>query len=151
MDRRLFLGGAAFMLLGIAVSVGSFQLGLGSLRKPGTGFVPFIAGSVVALLSLLDVLKAFSSGKGEIRSLASLWKGLYWQRAAVIIFITSSYALLLSRTGFVVVTPFYVGLCMRVLGYRRWFKIGLTLVFSTLAFYLLVYCFELSIPPFPPS
>ncbi len=151
MDRRLFLGGAAFMLLGVAVSVESYRLGLGSLHKPSTGFVPFIAGSVVALLSLADVLKGLSPGKRDIKSLASIWEGLYWKKAAAIIFLTSLYSLLISRTGFVVLTPFYVGCCMRVLGYRKWFKIGLTFVFSTLAFYLLVYFFELSIPPFPPS
>lgn len=149
MDLRLLVGGTAFFILGIAVCIGSYKLGLGRLDKPGTGFILFLAGSIIALLSTVDIIIAFLPGKREVRKLTSLWKGLYWRRTAFIIFITLIYALLLNLTGFLIVTPFYVGFCMRVLGYQKWFIMGITIVVSTLLFYLLAYFFTLPIPLLP--
>ena len=149
MDLRMLVGGTAFFTLGFAVCVGSYKLGLGRLDNPGPGFILFIAGSTMALLSVVDIITAFLPSKREVRTLASLWRGLYWRRAAFIIFITLLYVLLLNLAGFLIITPFYVGSCMRVVGYQKWLIMGITIVVSTLLFYLLAYFFALPIPLLP--
>jgi hypothetical protein len=103
----------------------------------------------MALLSVVDIIIALLPSKREVRTLTSLWKGLYWRRTAFIIFITLLYVLLLNLAGFLIVTPFYVGFCMRVVGYQKWFIMGIAIVVSTLLFYLLAYFFALPIPLLP--
>ncbi len=149
MDLRMLVGGTAFFILGIAVCVGSYRLGLGRVDDPGTGFTLFIAGSIMVLLSMVDIITALLPSKREVRTLTSLWKGLYWRRTALLVFVTVLYVLLLNHAGFLTVTPFYVGICMRVAGYQKWFIMGITIVVSTLLFVLLAYLFVLPIPLLP--
>jgi len=149
MDFKSLIGGATFFALGVSVCIGAYALGVGRLNRPGTGLIFFLAGSVVALLSVADIVKGLLSRKEGIRELLSVWQGVYWRRAALILFGTLIYALLLNAAGFLVLTPFYVGFCMRILSRQKWWITGVAVVLSTLTFYLLSYSFNLPISPLP--
>ena len=96
MDLTALIGGMGFFVVGFLICIGSLGLGLGDLQNPDSGFVPFIAGSLMALLSLWDIARGFSSKSSGIQKFLSLWQGLHWGKAALLFSGTvSAIALLL--------------------------------------------------------
>ena len=44
------IGGLIWLVLGIAMCIESVELGLGKIRVPGAGFLPFLSGVLLAIL-----------------------------------------------------------------------------------------------------
>ncbi|HWU37153.1 MAG TPA: hypothetical protein VN203_05840, partial [Candidatus Acidoferrum sp.] len=72
-----------WVILGLIISLGSLQYGLGSLESPGTGFMPFLAGLAITLLSLIG----FSQGvfKRRERSWKPILRGVDWPKTAIVV------------------------------------------------------------------
>jgi len=89
----------------------SLRVGLGTLNKPGSGFLPFCAGVILASLSLMLVYQGWGLRKSQkplslrvILALASLFV----------------YSLVLETLGFMVATFLLVGIFFRLGERRRW-------------------------------
>lgn len=114
------VGGGIWMVLGIALGIGSLRLGLGSLHKPGPGFMPFLTGVLLGLMGLLlaflDTRKR-SEEKGEEKvSLRQFWgKGVYSLAASFL------YAFFLDPLGFIVATFLLIFSLLKIMGTRKWF------------------------------
>ena len=127
-----FLSGLVFLLLGLAVCYFSLQLGLGSPSKPGPGFMPFLGGLLLALLSLILVLRVLLSDS------EAFWEvEVKLGNILLILGAMAAYAFLLERIGFVFVTFVFVGLLIRFIKPQSWRKAVLGGVISSAASYLL--------------
>jgi putative tricarboxylic transport membrane protein len=149
MDFKSFAPGVAFLILGILVSINAYHLGLGSLGRPGPGLFIFLAGSLIVLLTSVDIIKGISRKRSKSIKLASLWQGTYWARAALLLTATVIYALVLDSLGFLLPTFLYIGFCVRLLHASKWGPCVISAILSTSLFYLLVRLFEVPIPPLP--
>lgn len=114
------VGGVIWMVLGIALGIGSLRLGLGSLHKPGPGFMPFLTGvllgSLGLLLAFLNTRKRSEEKGGEKVSLRQFWgKGVY---SLAISFL---YAFFLDPLGFIVATFLLIFSLLKIMGTRKWF------------------------------
>jgi putative tricarboxylic transport membrane protein len=94
------LGSLFWLALGAGTMYGSLGLGLGSMQEPGSGFLAFTAGCFVSLAALFVFFQSFFGDPALQTKLSSLWEGLKWSRAAIVVVITLAYIVALERLGF---------------------------------------------------
>jgi putative tricarboxylic transport membrane protein len=127
-----YKSGIFFLILGLGVCFFSWKIGLGSPAKPGPGFMPFLAGLLLAALSfvlLVQVLFRWTMPNWETKI---QWKNILSVLAAMV-----AYGLLLDEIGFVLVTFAFVVLLMKVIEPQSWKRAILGGAISSLASYLL--------------
>ena len=94
-----YKSGIFFLLLGLWVCFFSWKIGLGSPAKPGPGFMPFLAGLLLAFLSFLLVIQVLFSWTAATWATRIQWKNTLLVLAAMV-----AYGFLLDKIGFVFVT-----------------------------------------------
>lgn len=127
-----YKSGIFFFLLGLGVCYFSWKIGLGTLAKPGPGFMPFLAGLLLAALSSVLVVQALLSWIMPTWETTIQWKNILSVLAAMV-----AYGLLLDKIGFVLVTFAFVALLMKFIEPRSWRRAVLGGAISSLASYLL--------------
>ena len=102
-----------WILLGGTITISSFSYGVGSFSPPGPGFITFLAGAALTLLSLvLFISSTRSKGSGE--SLRSLWEGRQTGKAFYILALLAAYMFLVTPLGFLLSTFLLLILLFRV-------------------------------------
>jgi len=105
--------GIFWILFGGTITVSSFSYGVGSFSTPGPGFITFLAGAALTLLSVvLFISSAGSKGSGE--SLRSLWGGRQTRKAFYILALLVVYMFLVTPLGFLLSTFFLLIFLFRV-------------------------------------
>ena len=124
--------GFFFLLLGIVVCCFSSRIGLGKPSHPGPGFLPFLAGSLLAFLSFVLLLQV------AFGRMAQSWPITFRvKNIAVILAAMAAYGFLLDRIGFLFVTFLFVTFLVRVIEPRSWVKSIMAGACSAVASYLL--------------
>jgi len=125
-----------WMGVGLLSIYGSFQLDLGTLREPGSGFLPFLAGSVICLMALIVFLQSFLQEKGFQVQISTLWKRHRWHRSAIVFLLLLGYILFLEWIGFLL-TAFVMVLAMvKVVEKLSWGKALLISISASMVSYL---------------
>ncbi len=127
-----YKSGILFLALGLAVCYFSWKIGLGSPAKPGPGFMPFLAGLLLAALSFALVVQVLLSWT------VPTWKtNIQWKNILAVLATMIAYGLLLEKIGFVLVTLGFVILLMKVIEPQSWKRAVLGGMISSMASYLL--------------
>jgi putative tricarboxylic transport membrane protein len=112
---------SGFILGGIggAICLAGVRLGVGSLRDPGSGFIFFCCGAILAGLSAVLIGGTYASqsgidGKGPAQ--------VRWLPALLICSGLLGYAWALERLGFLLSTFVLMSLLLRVTARARWDK-----------------------------
>lgn len=105
--------GIFWILLGGAITISSFFYGVGSFSAPGPGFITFLAGAILTLLSLVLFISS-SKSKGTGQSLRSLWEGRQSGKAFYILALLVAYMFLMTPLGFLLSTFLLLILLFRV-------------------------------------
>lgn len=117
--KHLDLGSSAFwVLFSVLVAWGSYHLRLGTLHKPGAGFLPFLAACVLAGLSLILLIQSFLK-RGEEEPGTGPEK-VRWPKALLIPGFLLGYALGLERLGFVITTFLLLFLLLKLIEPQSW-------------------------------
>ena len=133
--------------LGFSAIYGSIKIGLGTVREPGSGFLPFIASIAISLFGLIIFIQSRGRDEGKNRSLASLWQGLRWKRPLAVCVITVGYILLFERLGFAIATFLFLMSLLKGMESLAWWKALLLSGFTTgLSYLLLSFSLESTIP-----
>jgi putative tricarboxylic transport membrane protein len=128
------------MVFGLAVALGSLSYQFGSFANPGAGFLPFFAGAIIAVLSAVTF---FQNLKKRFRPLGELWKGVQWQRPALVSACLLIYAFFMRDLGFVISTFIVMTCFFRVLEPPNW-KVTLAAAATTTIAFVLVFRIWLS-------
>ena len=115
------ISGTIWLLFSLAVIEESYRLGLGSLRTPDAGFLPFVAAMTLGILSLLLLL----STVGEKQRRTGRAGDLSFNRPRLpkVFYILASlfvYALLLSTLGFILCTAIFIVFLLVAIERQRW-------------------------------
>ena len=128
------VSGAIWFAGGIAIAVGSLRYGLGPLDSPGTGFLPFLAGSAISLLALIGLVHATVK-----RTRGAGWKpvmrGALWKKSLLVMTALLAYALLLKPLGFFLCTALFMGFLLRAVEPQRWLVVAAGAVLTALGAY----------------
>jgi putative tricarboxylic transport membrane protein len=131
--------------LGLFLMIFSSQkLGLGALRTPGPGLMPFLIGGFLILLSLYHLI-ATLRGDGSTEELLEERRHVAYRKLSIVVGSLILYGLFLERLGFIVDTFLLLSFLFWEMG-SRWKSALLTSVLTVLVTYLVFTYFGLRFP-----
>jgi len=125
-----------WLCFAVLVIIMSYHLGLGTLHKPGPGFLFFWVNIVLAILSLIVLIRAWVS-KEEEGPQPTIFGT---QNVSKIIFVMASlffYALLMEIIGFIPITLLLFIYFLGIIEKKRWYYTILVSVVVTVISYLI--------------
>ncbi len=125
MKRYLTADGLIWVLLGIGICLGSIKLRLGDFHTPGAGFLPFLAGALLAVFGLLLMLSTLYSlgkrgGNGEDHAVPTRRPRRSFLNPLLTVAILLGYILLLEPLGFLLTTFVCLLLLFKLSEPQRW-------------------------------
>ena len=75
-------GSIVLVIIGVAITMGSFRYGFGSFEEPGAGFLPFFTGVSIIVFASIPLMLSLKRGWMPLRS---PWEGTKWYRVIVVI------------------------------------------------------------------
>jgi len=136
MIRADRVSGIFWLCFAVLVIIQSYHLGLGTLHKPGPGFLFFWVNIVLAVLSLIVIIQAWVSKKEEGPQPSIFGT----QNVSKIIFVMVSlflYALLMEIIGFIPITLLLFIYLLGIIEKKRWFYTIFVSVLVTVISYLI--------------
>jgi hypothetical protein len=109
--------GFFFLHLGVVVCYFSSRIGLGNPSHPGPGFLPFLAGLLLAFLSLVLLLQVAFGRMTRSWPITFRVKNI-----SVILLAMAAYGFLLDRIGFLLITFLFVTFLIRAIEPQSWTK-----------------------------
>ena len=134
MSRADKISGFFWLLLGILASIESYRLGLGTIHRPGPGFLFFYIGIFVSIMALIILTRAWITKQIKAER---IFGGHTIRKALLVLVAVFLYAVLMEPLGFIPVTFF---LFLFILGFvekKGWISAILTSIAVTAAAYLL--------------
>jgi len=128
------LSGVIGILIGLAFCLASVSLGLGEVHQPGPGFLPFLVGAILLVLSALILISALRRGRPE-KAKPAAGMGKY-RKGGLILLGLIFYNLALSSVGFTLTTFLFVVFLMKIVETQRWARTIVTALCSAVGFYL---------------
>lgn len=114
------ISSAFWLLISIAATTESYHLGLGSLRKPGSGLLPFVASCFLGLFSVVVFLQA---QLGKPKPEEKIWPNRDgWLKVILVFLILLAYALALEKIGFVLDTFLLIFILLKTIEPQSWIK-----------------------------
>ncbi len=135
--KREDIGSSLFWMgISIGFCYGGYDLGLGTLREPGSGFIFFWVGLIMIGLSIGIFIRAMRAD-AEAKEGENLWSGIQWWKIISMILSLFIYAYVLSDLGFLLSTALLLIFLFRGLGPQPWLWAVLEGAGSTLITYLI--------------
>ncbi len=136
MSKADRISGFFWLFFGVIVSIESRRLGLGTLRRPGPGFLFFYTGIFVVIMSLIILIRAWITQRSEgaqerIFGGQNVLKGIYVMLSLFL------YALFMEQLGFIPVTLLIFIFILRMIEKKSWLSVAITSVVVTVASYLI--------------
>lgn len=105
--------------MGIGVCYGGYDLDLGGLHDPGSGFMFFWVGVIMIGLSLSILIKAIrkKSQTGEMRS---MWVHVQWKKIVAVLAVLFLYAYVFTLLGFILSTVLLLIFLFKAVEPQRW-------------------------------
>jgi putative tricarboxylic transport membrane protein len=136
MSKADRISGLFWLVFGVIVSIESHRMRLGTLHRPGPGFLFFWVGIALAIMSLVILIRAWLTPKVAGAGGFSFGK----KNIAKIILVLISlflYALLMEKLGFIVVTLLLFIFLLGIVEKKKWGFTIFTSLAVTAAAYLL--------------
>jgi putative tricarboxylic transport membrane protein len=146
MRGRDMLSGAFWLVVAIFAGIEAARVGVGSISRPGPGFLPFcsvlVIGGFGAMLTLTSYLR-----KTVTEKKAPLWKGLRWKQVVLVLVTLSAYAILLPRIGYLIATFLLMMVLFGIIERPRLWVQFVTALVTVLATYVVFYVWlEIQLP-----
>jgi putative tricarboxylic transport membrane protein len=109
------------------------RLKIGTFHNPGTGFFPFLAGVVFAVLSLTLLIQSLVAGE----NVEGILGKVRWKNIILVLICLVVYAVVLEKLGFMISTIFFIGVVLRVIEKKRWSLVVAVSVSATLVFWVI--------------
>jgi putative tricarboxylic transport membrane protein len=134
-----------WLFVSIVVSVASFQLGLGKVSAPGSGFTPFGAAVLLGILSIVCFLQAM--GREKSAEPQPLFRGTLWPRVILVFVALFAYAQLIPFGGYSMTTFFLMAFLFWIAGHKKAWKVVLySLTTTVLSYYVFSKWLNLQFP-----
>ncbi len=133
MKRFERIAAGALLTVGAGAAYGAIEMGYGSVRFPGPGFLPFWLAASLAVTAGIYLVACL----GPDDTARPLWDPGTWRRPALSAIVMLGFTLLMGWVGFFTAT-FLLYLAWLVLIERaRWTTVGAVSVLGTLGAYIL--------------
>ncbi len=119
MRSRDLFSSVFWMLIGIWVCIGGYDLNLGTLHDPGSGFIFFWVGVIMVGLSLIILLRAIRLER-KVGELKSLWSGVRWKKNIYVLLALLVYAYAFTSLGFILSTVLLLIFLFKAVEPQKW-------------------------------
>lgn len=138
MRRSYIINDIVFILFSSFICIGSlrFKGGIGTVQEPGPGFMPFLAGMILGLLALIDLISQVRSGESSPKEGKGVWAGISWPKLIPAVFFLFLYTAVMDRLGFSLSTTLYLLAFFRLSGVESWRTNVLASIGTTAIFYV---------------
>jgi putative tricarboxylic transport membrane protein len=130
------ISGVFWLVFGLFICIESYRLGLGTLHKPGPGFLFFWTSIALAIMSLIVLIQAWSS-KGAAEAETSIFAKQKTRKVVLVLFSLFLYAIFMETIGFIPITLLLFIYLLGIIEKKGWFKTIFTSVVVTVAAYLI--------------
>jgi putative tricarboxylic transport membrane protein len=134
MKRKDILSSLFWMAIGIGVCYGGYDLELGTLHDPGSGFMFFWVGILMIGLSASIFLRAIQM-KADAGGVSILGKDIRGKKILVVLASLFLYAYTFTSLGFILTTGLFLLFLFKAIEPQKWSWAVLGALISTLAAY----------------
>ncbi len=134
MKSRDRLSSLFWIAIGAGICYGGYDLELGTLHDPGSGFLFFWLGIIMIGLSLIVFVQG--SSKPGAHAIGNLFAGVQWVKIILVLIALSLYAYFFEALGFILATILLLIFLFKAVEPQRWSIAVLGAVVSSLAGYL---------------
>jgi putative tricarboxylic transport membrane protein len=119
------------------------ELKLGTITQPGPGFMPFIGGVGITLLSAFWIL----SNIKKIKITGPLWQKGELKNPLLAVIIIIAYTALIDRLGYILSTLMFLVAWQFAIEREKWLKTSIIAIVGTAVMYLLfAFLLEVQLP-----
>jgi hypothetical protein len=118
MAKKSWLVSLALLLVGVGCSIEAVRLGLGSVHRPGIGFLPLLVGSCLAIIALYSLIIDVSAAL-RARTSERLFSGS-WVKVVAVVCCLGLYIPVLPVAGYLLATFLLFIFLFRIGGVRTW-------------------------------
>ena len=136
MNKADKIGGIFWLVFAVIVSIESRRMGMGTLHRPGPGYLFFWAGILLAIMSLIILIRAWIAKKDAGAGVSIFW-GQNITKIVMVLIPVFLYALLMETLGFIVVSFLLFLILLGVVEKKGWMFSILTSLAVTVAAYLI--------------
>ncbi|MEW6265428.1 MAG: tripartite tricarboxylate transporter TctB family protein [Thermodesulfobacteriota bacterium] len=138
MRKNYIINDIVFILLSTFICIGSLRLkgGIGMIREPGPGFMPFLAAMILGLLAFVDFISQLRARESSPKEGAGIWAGVSWPKIILAVFSLFFYTAVMDRLGFSLATTLYLMVFYRLSGVESWRTNVLASFVTTAIFYV---------------
>lgn len=131
------LGSIFWLIIGIYVSVASYLLGLGRLHKPGPGFIFFLSGLFLIILSIIDLAgNCIKKPQTDQQKKAEpIWRGSRWPKVLLVLGALVAYVYCLNMVGFLLSTFLLMVFLYKAVDPTKWWVVVASSLITTLISY----------------
>jgi len=144
-DKREITSSVFFILFATFVLVSSLGLGIGQLRNPQPGLLPFAA-SLFLIISCVILLVINYRNRNIETTIADSWQKLNWHKNIIVISALIVYCLALSIIGYIPATFALMAVLFTVTGMKTWMVIINSFLVVLLSYGLFQYLLKTPLP-----
>ena len=122
-----------WLLVSIYASIESIQMGVGTLQKPGMGFITFGTSVLLGILSLALFVRTTLRRKHA--KTEPLFAGKLWKRVLLVLVALLIYAKLMPMAGYLVSTFFLMSFLFWIVKGQKWYWVLISSFLTTLITY----------------
>jgi putative tricarboxylic transport membrane protein len=132
---RDFYSSLFWLLIGAGVCYGGYDLELGTLHDPGSGFLFFWLGIIMMALSVIILIPG-AGKKGSLPLLKGMFSGVDWPKILYVLLALSLYGYAFNALGFILATILLLLFLFKAIEPQRWWIAVFGSVASSLAAYV---------------
>lgn len=131
-----FISGSLLSLVGAGALILAYRLGIGTLREPGAGLIPFGAAALLFLMCLGLAIKGLLEER-TARHRDAVFRGIKWGTPVLVLCALLGYGIAFNRLGFRISTFLFTLLLLTMVGRRRWWLTVSYSILIVIAIYLI--------------
>ena len=125
-----------WLCFAVLVIIQSYHLGLGTLHKPGPGFLFFWVNIVLVIMSLIVLIRAWV-GKKEEKPQPAIFVGQNVSKIVSVLISLFLYAILMELVGFILITLLFFIFILKIIEKKGWFYTAFVSIVVTVISYLI--------------
>jgi putative tricarboxylic transport membrane protein len=129
------ISSAIWFAIGLMILFYSLPYGIGGIRSPGTGFLPFLTGVAICVLASTVFITGTRSRRRGVKWINPFAK-VMWSKPLTALAALLVYAFILNPVGFIPSTALLVGFLLRVIQPQSWLVVLLGAILTSLVTYL---------------
>ena len=142
MKKTYLVNDLVWITFAFVVCLGGLKLGFGSFHAPQAGFMPFLAGLLLGILAIADLIQGFLRKWERDKSDKVIWADIHWGKLLITLTALILYTVLFSTLGFLIGTFFLLLFLYQVMERKSW---GIVLIASGVTTSLFYVAFKIGL------